>query len=147
MVPLWRTAGSPIWPASSASAGGDRDNDVLVTGAAAQIAFKLLADDLVGKVVTPAVDQIDRGHDHSGRAEAALQTVMLAKGFLHRVQRRAIGRQPFDGLDLVAVGHDGQRGAGLYRLAVDMDDTGAALRGVATDMGARQPQVFTEKLD
>jgi hypothetical protein len=28
-----------------------------------------------------------------------------------------------------------------------MDDAGAALRGVAADMGARQPQIFAEKLD
>jgi hypothetical protein len=28
-----------------------------------------------------------------------------------------------------------------------MDDAGAALRGIAADMGARQPQVFAEKLD
>src|SRR5215212_8488768 len=47
-------------------AGGDRLDDVLVTGAAAQIAFELFADDLVRKIVALAIDQIDRGHDHAG---------------------------------------------------------------------------------
>jgi hypothetical protein len=72
---------------------------------------------------------------------------MLAEGFLHRVQRRAIGRKALDGLDLVAVGHDSERGAGFDRLAVEMHDTGPALRGVAADMGARQPEIFPQKLD
>ena len=44
-----------------------------------------------------AMDQIDRGHDHAGGAEAALQAMMLAEGFLHRMQRRAVGGQALDG--------------------------------------------------
>src|SRR3954470_15607162 len=127
-------------------AGGDRGNDVLVAGAAAQIAFQLFANDVVGEVVALAMDQIDRGHDHAGSAEAALQAVMLAKSFLHRMQRRAVGGQPLDGLDLVSICHDRERGAGFHRLAVEMHDAGAALRGVAADMGARQPQIFAQKL-
>ena len=51
-----------------------------------------------------------------------------------------------DGLDLVAVGHDRQRGAGFYRLAVEVHDTGPALRGVAADMGPGQTQILTEEL-
>ena len=92
------------------------------------------------------MDQIDRGHDHAGRAEAALQAVMLAERLLHRMQRRAVGGQALDGPDLVAVGHDRERGAGFHRLAVEMHDAGAALRGVAADMGAGQPQIFAQKL-
>ena len=98
------------------------------------------------RVVALAVHHIDRGHDHAGRAEAALQAVMLAKRLLHRMQRRAVGGKPLDGPDLVAVGHDRQRGAGFHRLAVEMHDAGAALRGVAADMGAGQPQIFAQEL-
>ena len=98
------------------------------------------------EIVALAMDHIDRGHDHAGGAEAALQAVMLAEGFLHRMQRRAIGGQPLDGPDLVAVGHHRKRGAGLHRLAVEMHDASAALRGVAADMGTGQPQVFAQKL-
>jgi hypothetical protein len=33
----------------------------------------------------------DRGHDHAGGAEAALQAVVLAECLLHRMQWRAVG--------------------------------------------------------
>ncbi len=33
------------------------------------------------------------------------------------------------------------------RLAVDMDDAGAAIRCVATDMGACKPQIFPQEMD
>src|ERR1700733_9909715 len=124
----------------------DRQNDVLVAGAAAQIAFELFADGVVGQIVALAVDQIDRRHDHAGRAEAALQAVMLAERLLHRMQRRAVRRQALDGPDLVTIGHHRQRGAGFDRLAVQMHHTGAALRGIATDMGAGEPQILAQEL-
>src|SRR6267143_6364266 len=124
----------------------DRLDDVLVAGAAAEIAFEFLADGVVAEVVALAVDDVDRGHDHAGGAEAALQAVMLAERLLHRMQRRAVGGQTFDGLDLVPVSHYRERGAGLDRLAVEMHDAGTALRGVAADMGAGQPKIFAQKL-
>jgi hypothetical protein len=40
-----------------------------------------------------------------------------------------------------------QRGAALHRLAVDMHDAGAALAGVAADMGAGQAEVFAQELN
>src|SRR6185436_17266087 len=54
-------------------AGGNRLHDIVVSGAAADVAFELFPDRLVVEIVTLAVHQIDRGHDHAGRAEAALQ--------------------------------------------------------------------------
>ena len=48
---------------------------------------------------------------------------------------------------LAPVGLTGQHGAGLDRLAVDMHDAGAALAGVAADMGAGQAQVLAQELD
>src|SRR5690242_4271473 len=95
-------------------ARSDGHDDVLIAGAAAEITLQLLADDLIGEVVPLAVNEVDRGHDHAGRAEAALQTMMLAKRFLHRMQRRTVRRQALDGLDLVAVSHDSKRSAGFY---------------------------------
>src|ERR1700760_362808 len=74
-------------------AGGDRLHDVLVAGAAAEITLELLADRMLGQIMALAMDQVDRGHDHARRAEAALQTVMLAERLLHRMQRRAVGRE------------------------------------------------------
>ena len=72
---------------------------------------------------------------------------MLAERLLHRMQRRAVGGKALDGPDLVAVGHHRKGGAGFHRLAVEMHHAGAALRGIAADMGAGQPQVFAQKLD
>ena len=48
---------------------------------------------------------------------------------------------------LGALGLDGKDGAGLHRLAVDMDDAGAALAGVAADMGAGHAEMLAQELD
>ena len=40
-----------------------------------------------------------------------------------------------------------RHGAGLDRLAVDMDDAGAALRRVAADMGAGQAELLPQQLN
>src|SRR5439155_1123571 len=67
--------------------GGDRLHDVVVAGAAAEIAFELVPDGVIVEVVTFAGHHVDRGHDHAGSAVAALQAMMLAERFLHRMQR------------------------------------------------------------
>src|SRR5579863_59776 len=51
-------------------------DDVLVAGAAAQIAFKPLADLFVAGIGI-ALDDLFGGHDHSGSAETALQAVLV----------------------------------------------------------------------
>src|SRR5437764_11270471 len=58
-------------------AGRDRLHDVVVPGAAADVAFELVPDGLVVEVVALAGHQVDRRHDHAGRTEAALQTVIF----------------------------------------------------------------------
>src|SRR5262249_48710642 len=67
-------------------AGRNRFDDVVIAGAAAQVAFELPADGLLVEIVAVAVHDIDCGHDHAGRAEAALQAVIVAERLLHRVQ-------------------------------------------------------------
>src|SRR5580698_4025531 len=74
-------------PAHGAGAGSDRLDDVVIAGAAANVALELLADGVVVKVVALAAHHVDRGQDHAGRAIAALQAVVLAERLLHRVQR------------------------------------------------------------
>src|ERR1051326_1467463 len=80
-----------------------------------------------------------RGGDHAGRAEAALQRVMLAE---RRLQRRQafVERQTFDGNDLGAFGLYRQHQTGADRGAVDQHRAGAANAVLAADMGAGQPQ-------
>src|SRR2546427_10287680 len=52
----------------------DRGDDVVVAGAAADVALDRVADLFVRRVGV-AGEEIGRGHDHSGGAEAALQAV------------------------------------------------------------------------
>ena len=72
--------------------------------------------------------------------------MVVLERLLHRMQLAAL-REALDGRDVGAVAGDRERRAGLDRLAVDMDDAGAALRGVAADMRAGQAQVFAQELN
>src|SRR6185437_13714095 len=103
------------------------------------------ADFLLAGALVDA-QQIDRAHHHTGRAEAALQRMVLAEGGLHRMQLIAFG-EAFDGGDAGAVHLGRQHGAALRRIAVDMDDAGAALAGVAADMRSGQSEMLAKKLD
>ena len=116
----------------------------MVAGAAADITFEPFPDFLFARVRV-ILYQIEGAHHHARRAEAALEAVILAKGFLHRMQGVAVGHS----LDR---GHFGsialcrQNSTAFQRLAIFMDDAGAALAGVATNMGTGQPKMLTEKL-
>ena len=59
---------------------GDRLDDVVVAGAAAEIALEPLADLLLGEAVGMLLHEVDGAHHHARRAEAALQGVMFAEG-------------------------------------------------------------------
>src|SRR5947207_906202 len=95
-----------------------RFDDVMVAGAAADVAFQLLPDGGLVELAAIALHDIDRRHDHAGGAIAALQAVIVAERGLHRVQFVALG----DALDRGDAGAGrlaGQYGAGFYRPAVD----------------------------
>src|SRR5207253_4241728 len=115
--------------------------DVVVTGAAADIAFQLVPDRRLVQLAAVAVHDVDRRHDHARRAITALQAVIVTEGSLHGMQLVALG-DTLDGGDVAAGGLRRQHGAGFYRAAVDMDDAGAALAGVAADMRAGQIEIF-----
>src|SRR6267378_945705 len=123
-----------------------RLDDVVVPGAAADVAFQLVPDGCLVELAAIAVHDIDRRHDHARGAIAALQAVIVAERRLHRVQFVTL-RDALDGGDAGSGGLAGQYGAGFDRTAVDMDDAGAALAGVAADMGAGQVQVFAKEMD
>ena len=71
-------------------------DDVLVAGAAAEVALERRAGSRSSDGDGVPLQQVDRGHDHPGRAVAALQRVLLVEGALHRVQAAAVARQPLD---------------------------------------------------
>ena len=124
----------------------DRGHDVLVAGTAADVALDRVADLVVGRVAV-AGEQVGRGHDHARRAEAALQAVLLPEGGLERVELVRAGGHALDGGDGGAVGLDGEHRARLHGAAVDVDGAGAALAGVAADVGAGQVEVLADGLD
>src|SRR5471030_1978619 len=73
-------------PGSEGGGGlADRRDDVLVAGAAAQIAFDPVAD-LVVRGIRVAGEQVRGGHDHAGGTEAALEAVFLPERILDGVQ-------------------------------------------------------------
>ena len=92
------------------------------------------------------LQQRRRRHHHAGRAEAALQTVVVLKRLLDGVERAVRGCLTFNGGNLRALRLDRQHCAGLYRLAVHMDDTGTALARVTAHMGAGEPEVLAQEL-
>src|SRR3546814_4789602 len=62
------------------------------------------------------------------------------------MQRAVDLGEPLDGRYLRAVALGGEDRAALYGRAVDMHDTGAALAGVAADMGACQAEALAQEL-
>ena len=85
------------------------------------------------------------GGDHAGRAEAALQRVMLTEGFLQGRELGVTG-EPFDGHDLGALGLHREHQAGAHGCAVDENRAGAAHAVLAAHMGAGQPQMMAQAI-
>ena len=121
-------------------------DDVLVAGAAAEVALDALADLVVGRVRV-VVHQVDRGHDHPGRAEAALQAVHLVEGLLHRVQGAVLDAMPSIVVTSLPSAWTAQHGAALHRLAVEVHGAGAAVAGVAADDGADLAELLPQVVD
>src|SRR3989440_2617338 len=119
-------------------------DDVLVAGAAAQVAGQRPADVLLGGVGVLLEQRLGR-HHHARRAEPALQPVLLPEAFLQRVQL-AGGGQALDGADLVPVGLDSQHRAGLDRAPVDQHGAGAAVGGVAAHVGPGQAEPAADQV-
>src|SRR5215510_6392333 len=122
----------------------DSLDDVDVAGAAAEIARDRLADLLLARVLVP-LEQRDARHHHSRRTVAALQAVLLGEPLLHGVELAAL-LEVLDGPDLATVGLHGEHGARFHRLAVEMHGASAAMRRIATDVGAGQPQHLADEV-
>src|SRR6185437_3923248 len=121
-----------------------RFDDVLVAGAAAQIAGQRPPHVFLGRVRV-AVEQVLGGQHHAWRAEAALQPVLLLEPLLDRVQL-ARARQALHGRDLAAVDLHREHRAGLDRPAVDQHRAGAAVCRVAAAVRAGQPDTAPDQV-
>ena len=102
----------------------------MIPGAAADVAFKTVTDAILVDIRI-ALDQRNRRHHHAWCTETALQAVVLAKRFLHRMHLVAIG-EALDGADFGAVAFPRENGATLDGFVVQFDDAGTALAGVAS---------------
>ena len=121
----------------------DRGDDVLVAGAAAEVAPDGLAGLLLGGVGVVAQVGGDGG-DEPGGAEAALQAVAVLEGLLDRAEA-AVGRPAaLDGGDLGPVDPDREQQARTHRPPVDQHRAGPADAVLAAEMGAGQPQVVAQ---
>mgnify|MGYP001196255738 CR=1 FL=1 len=123
----------------------DGADDVVIAGAAAVVALDAVAD-LVIRRIGIALQQLPRGQDHAGRAETALEPVLLVKAVLDGVEL-AVWRQTFDSGYLGAVGLDRQQRARLHGATVEDHRAGAAATGVAAHVGPGQGQDFAQILD
>jgi hypothetical protein len=126
-----------------------RADDVLVAGAAAQIAFQALPDLCLGRVgVLP--QQVRGGHDHAGRAVPALQRVLLPECGLQWVPFAIT--DSFDRGDLGTVCLHRKYRAAFYRHSVHVSIThehraGTAVRGVAAHGSAGLSHDFSQVVD
>jgi hypothetical protein len=113
--------------------------DVGVGAAAADIAAHEFSD-FIATVGFALGDQAHRRTDLTGRAIAALKSVMIDKRLLYRVQRAIFG-QTLNGCDLRSILHGHQCQAGIDSATVHQNRTGAALTVVATFLRSGESEV------
>ena len=70
---------------------------------------------------------------------------MLDKRLLDRIER-VVMRQPLDGSDRPPLALDGEQQAAIHRLAIHQHGAGATLPHVTAQLGARQMQVFAQRV-
>jgi hypothetical protein len=92
------------------------------------------------------IQQLFAGHNHSGRAEPALESVFGAKRFLDAMKLPIHGHS-LNGDNVRAVGLNGEHGATLNRSAIYLHGAGAAQRRFATDVRTGQPGDLAQEMD
>ncbi len=121
----------------------DGVEDLRVAGAAAEHAAKRFLG-LGAARAGFLFQQRGGGHQHPRRADAALGGAVAQEGALQAVQ--PVGGEALDGGDVAADGGGGRRQAGADRLSVQQHGAGAAVAGVAADLGAGQAQHLAERV-
>ncbi len=137
-IPGDRTSAVPVALTRSPSrCEPHRVEDLLVAGAAAEVAGERLADlGLARRGV--AREQVVRRHDQARRAEAALHRARLEEGLLDRMETRPRRRQALDGHDRRALGLAREHEARAHQRPVQVHRAGAALALLAGVLRARQ---------
>src|SRR6476620_1341056 len=140
--------GSPSGVRAAHPTGGvqDRLDDVLVSGAPAEVPLEGLADLRLGwrRVL---LKEAGGRHQHARCAVPALEAVVAMERVLERVQGPVRPGQSLDRRDLSTVRLDGEERAGLHGLAVEVDRARAAGRRVTPDVGSGESQLLSEEVD
>ena len=118
---------------------GKRIADGAIARTAAQVALESM-----GQVRLLLLVERGRGHDHAGRAEAALERLGVEEGLLHGMQH-AVPREPFDRRDLAPGRPKCRHQAGMHGGAVEPDRAGAAIAGVAAFLDAEDAAIAQER--
>jgi len=130
-------------------------DDRAVAGAAAQIARQGIVDlAAAGPCAILLEIHAPQGHDETGRAKAALGTVALDHGLLHRVQGAIVLLQVLHRKQGLAVERGNELDAGIDRVHPDLaileradhDRAGAAIAFGAAFLGAGAVQVVAQVL-
>src|ERR1700737_1635946 len=137
----------PCRPPPGHLAGGIfyRSPYVRVPGAAAKVAVDAFANLGISRVGM-VLQQVMRAHDHTRRAEAALQAVLLPESLLDGMQRVALGQALHRGY-LAAIGLEREHGTGFHSAPIEQDGTGPAQRSLAAHVSAGESGYFAQKMD
>ena len=139
-------AGSHGSASLSGSGGGQSGpDDVVIAGAAAHVPFQS-GPHFLGRRIGIALDDLRNRHDHAGGAIAALESMIVPERFLHGGEI-AIRGQPLNGGDLRAIGLHRECGARLDSDAIHADHAGAALAGIAANLGSGEVQSLAKKMN
>src|ERR1700728_527081 len=122
-----------------------RLDDILITGAAAEIRCKHVDQALVADMRI-FLQHVRCRHQKTRRAIAALQAVIVDEGLLQHRQLVAVGKA-LDGADFLALRLNGEHQAGAHRLVVDNYGTGAADAVLAADMGTGLAAIVADGID
>ena len=91
-------------------------------------------------------EKSDPGHQHSGSAVTALQTVLLEESILYWVELTVLF-ESFNRRDRTPVGLNGKRITRFDRVSIHYNCTSAAVARVTTNVRAGQSQCFAQEVD
>lgn len=109
--------------------------DRVIAGAAAEIAFQQ-----AWQVIACILVERRGGHDHAGRAIAALKGLRIEECLLHGM-KLAVSCEALDGRDLAPLSAKGGYQAAMIGHAVEPDGAGAAIALVAALLDAEPAMV------
>jgi hypothetical protein len=123
----------------------DGFEDLLITGAPAQIPRERLLDLIAGRAWMLVEERLRR-HKKAGRAVTTLRRTEIGKRLLQWVQA-SVGRQPFDRRHFTPAAVDAEHKTRQDRLAIEQHGARAALAELAPVLRAAKVEILTQDLE